>query len=152
MIATPPEDRRQSETASRVTRGVRRLLRLHDFSTLPEMPLPSGRRADVVALGGDGELLIIEVKSSLADFRTDRKWPDYRTHCDRLYFAIPGDLPPEAMPSDAGLIVADAFGAEFLREAPLHRMPPATRKAMLVRFSRYAADRLHHLYDPEIGA
>jgi hypothetical protein len=133
-----------------VCRGTRRLLRNLRFSTLTELPLASGRRADIVALASDATLVIVEVKSSIADFRADCKWTDYRTHCDRLYFAIPDGVPAAIMPEDAGLIVADAFGAAILREAPEHRLAPATRRAMLMRFAHAAAHRLHGLSDPEI--
>ncbi len=145
-----PVDGRQSETALLVARGTRRMLRVAGFSTLTELPLASGRRADIVALGGDGTVHIIEIKSSVADFRADSKWPDYRFHCDRLYFAIPGDMPAEIVPEDAGLIVADAYGAMILREAPEHRMAGATRRALLLRFAQAAADRLHGLVDPAL--
>src|SRR3984957_17479470 len=111
-------DGRQSEMALAIARGTRRLLRNLRFSTLTELPLASGRRADVVALAADGTIVIVEIKSSLADFRADQKWPDYRAHCDRLYFAIPGSMPHDIMPEDAGLIVADAYGAAIMREAP----------------------------------
>ena len=143
-----PPDRRQSETALAVARGVRRMLRHLDFSTLPELTLASGRRADLVAVDGRATIHIVEIKSSVADFRTDSKWPDYRLHCDRLYFAIPRDMPVEIMPDDAGLIIADAYGAEVYREAPEHRLAPATRRAVLLRFAQAAADRLHDLADP----
>ncbi|MDR3407372.1 MAG: MmcB family DNA repair protein [Methylovirgula sp.] len=143
-------DGRQSDMALAIARGTRRLLRNLRFSTLTELPLASGRRADIVALAGDGTIVIVEIKSSLADFRADQKWPDYRAHCDRLYFAISDNLAPEIMPEDAGLIVADAFGAVVLREAPEHRLAGATRRAMLMRFAHAAAHRLHGLTDPEI--
>lgn len=133
-----------------IGRGTRRLLRNLKFSTLTELPLASGRRADIVALARDGSILIVEIKSSLADFRADAKWPDYRTHCDGFYFAIPDGVPPEIMPADTGIIVADAFGAAILREAPEHRLAAATRRAMLMRFAHAAAHRLHGLSDPEI--
>ena len=142
-------DGRQSATALAVARGVRRLLRSLGYSTLPEVALASGRRADLVALGADGSIHIVEIKSCVADFRADQKWPDYRAHCDKLYFAIPQDMPPELLPPDAGLIVADAYGAMVLREAPDHRLAPATRRAMLLRFAQVGADRLHDLADPE---
>jgi hypothetical protein len=142
-------DGRQSATALAVARGVRRLLRSLGYSTLPEVSLASGRRADLVAVGADGSIHIVEIKSCVADFRADQKWPDYRAHCDKLYFAIPQDMPQELLPPDAGLIVADAYGAMVLREAPDHRLAPATRRAMLLRFAQVGADRLHDLADPE---
>jgi hypothetical protein len=151
LLKPPPlPDGRQSETAMFVARGTRRMLRKLDFSTVAELPLLSGRRADIVALKSDGTILIIEIKSSVADFRADSKWHDYRAHCDRLFFAIPESVPREIMPPDAGVILADAYGAEILREAPEHRMASATRRAMLIRFAHAAANRLHRLSDPEI--
>ena len=83
---------------------------------LAEVPLANGRRADLVALGPNGSLLIIEIKSSVTDFRSDRKWQDYRAFCDRLYFAVAADFPTGLIPEDCGLIVADSFGASVLRE------------------------------------
>ena len=111
-------------------------------------PLPSGRRADLVALDAAGTVWIVEIKSSIADYRADQKWPDYRAHCDRLFFATSLDVPCEIFPPDCGLIVADAFGAEFKCEAPEHKLPAATRKAMMLSFARAAALRLQSLIDP----
>jgi hypothetical protein len=143
-----PLDGRQSETALMIARGVRRMLRAQGYSTVTELPLLDGRRADIVALHGDGSLLIVEIKSSVADFRADHKWRDYAAHCDRLYFAIPAEVPASIIPMDAGLIVADPYGAEILREPTLQRIAPATRRAVLMRFAQAAADRLHRLADP----
>ena len=131
-----------------IARGVRRLLRARGFSSVTELPLAEGRRADIVAVNGDGEVLIVEVKSSLADFRADRKWRDYAACCNRLYFAISGHTPAAVMPAEAGLILADPYGAEILREADFQRMAPASRRAVLLRFAQAAADRLHRLADP----
>ena len=147
-LPKPLPDGRQSEIALLIARGVRRMLRGRGYSSVTELPLLDRRRADVVALHGDGSLLIVEIKSSIADFRADRKWRDYATHCDRLYFAIPADIPVAIMPPEAGLIVADAWGAEILREPASNRLAPATRRAVLVRFALAAADRLHRLADP----
>ncbi len=146
-----PLDGRQSPTALAVARGTRRMLSGLGFSTVAELVLASGRRADLAALGPDGSIWIVEIKSSIEDFRVDAKWPDYRAHCDRLFFAIPETVPVDVMPENAGLILADAYGAALLREAPEHRLPAATRKAVLLRFARAAADRLHRLADPEAG-
>jgi len=133
------------QTTRHVMRGARRLLRAGGFAVLAEFPLPNGRRADLVALSNDGAFRIVEVKSSRADFRADAKWLHYRDHCDYFYFAIPPEAPADAFPRDAGLIVADAYGGVVSREAPAHRLAPAGRRAMLVRFGALAAERLHAL-------
>ena len=151
MPATPlqlPSDGRQSENALKIARGTARLLHAHGFSVVSELPLPSGRRADLVGLDSGGEIWIVEIKSSVADFRADQKWPDYRAHCDRLFFATSLDVPCEIFPPDTGLIVADAFGAEFKCQGPEHRLPAATRKSMMLMFARAAARRLQSLADP----
>jgi hypothetical protein len=143
-----PVDRRQSDTALAVARGAARLLHAHGFCVVSELPLPSGRRADLVALDAGGTIWIVEIKSSVADFRADNKWQDYRAHCDRLFFATTVEVPCEIFPPDTGLIVADAYGAQFHCEAPEHRLPAATRKAMMLLFARAAAVRLQSLADP----
>ena len=58
-------------------------------------------------------------------------------------------VPCEIFPPDAGLIVADAFGAAIAREAPEHRLHAATRKSVLLAFARAAALRLAALADPD---
>ncbi|WP_152047719.1 MmcB family DNA repair protein [Aureimonas psammosilenae] len=135
-------DGRQSERAMLVRRGVQRLMGASRVSLLPELSLDSGRRADLVGLTEKGDVVIVEIKSSIEDFRVDRKWPIYRLHCDRLYFATHPGVPAEIFPEDCGLILSDGYGAEILREAPEHRLPAPTRKAMTLRFARAAADRL----------
>ena len=148
-LAELPVDGRQSQTALKVARGTARLLHAHGYCVVSELPLASGRRADLVALGADGTVWIVEIKSSVADLRADRKCMDYRRHCDRLFFATTIDMPRDVFPEDTGLIVADAFGAEIICEAPEHRLPPATRRSMMLSFARAAALRLAALQDPE---
>ena len=149
LAAALPVDGRQSDTALAIARGTARCLHALGYCVVSELPLPSGRRADLVALGGDGDIIIVEIKSSLADFRADQKWMDYRLHCDRLFFATVIDVPCEIFPRDAGLIVADAFGATIVSEAPEHRLPAATRKSIMLRFAHAAALRLQALVDPQ---
>jgi hypothetical protein len=149
VVLVPAPDRRQSETALAVARGTARLLRSLGFSCISELPLPSGRRADLVALNARGDIWIVEIKSSVEDLRTDQKWEDYRAHCDRLLFAFTQDMRCEIFPAETGLIVADAFGAHLHREAPEHRLAAPTRKAMTVRFAIAAAQRINRLVDPQ---
>lgn len=138
----PLIDGRQSHRAMMVRRGVQRLMADRCIALLPEMPLPSGRRADLVGLGEKGEIVIVEIKTSVEDLRSDRKWPDYRLHCDRLFFATHPGVPAEIFPGDCGLILSDGYAAEFLRHAPEHRLSPAVRRATTLSFARLAAARL----------
>lgn len=140
---SPLDDGRQSDRAMAVRRGVQVLLDDLGMAHLPEMTLANGRRADIVAMGKDGALWIIEIKSSIADLRADNKWPDYRDFCDQLYFATLPDVPTDIFPEEAGFIVADARGGDILRHANTHKLSAARRKAVTLRFARQAAARLH---------
>jgi len=120
----------------------------HGWAPVHEVPLPNGRRADILALRGDGGFVCIEVKSGPRDFLVDGKWPEYRDYSDELYFAVDLDFPLELLPEDAGLIVAADTGADILREAPTHPLAPSRRRALLHRFAWLAATRLASLEDP----
>ena len=134
-----------------VTRGVCRGLIDLGFVVLTEFSLRTGRRADVIGIDDAGNVTIVEVKVSTADFLADSKWPEYREFCDRLYFAAPQGFPHDILPDDCGLFVADAWGAAMLRDAPHHPLHTSRRKTVLLRFARKAADRLYRLNDPRTG-
>ena len=138
----PFVDGRQSDRALAVRTGVERYFHELGWATLPELALAGGRRADLVAISAKGDIAIIEVKSSIADFRADTKWPEYHDHCDFLYFATLTDVPRNIFPDETGLMIADAFGADILRPAEELRIAAARRKAVTLRFSRAAAQRL----------
>ena len=129
-------------------RGVCRALGDLGYAPLPEFPLASGRRADVFALGADGEALIVEIKSSVEDFRSDRKWPEYQSWCDRFFFAVADHFPLPLVPEECGLMVADSWSAVILRDAPARRLPGQRRRALTVRAAITATLRLHRLQDP----
>ena len=132
-----------------VCRGACRLMRQSGRSVLRELPLPDGRRADIMAITAGGELTIVEVKSSIEDWRVDQKWPDYLDWCDLLYFAVPVDFPQSLIAEDVGLIVADAYGGEILRHPPRRPVAAARRKALLIDCARLASERLARLEDPD---
>jgi len=142
ILKNPLMDGRQSDRAMLVRRGVQRLLTSMGARVLPELSLATGRRADLVALTRSGDIWIIEIKSSVEDFRVDRKWPEYRLHSDRFFFATHPEVPAEIFPEECGFILSDGYGAEILREAPEHRMAAATRRAVTMRFARAGAARL----------
>lgn len=144
-------DGRQSVAATDIARGSMRLMRSLGLACVPEVPLSSGRRADLVAFCPKGRIWIVEIKSCLADFQTDRKWQHYRAHCDRLYFAVDERFPVEVIPEEAGLILADRYGAQVVREPDEHPLAGATRRQLALHLAHTTALRLHRLCDPEAG-
>lgn len=129
------------ETTLAVTRGAYRLLSEMSYAPLAEVGLPNGRRADLMALGPRGEIVIVEVKSSAEDYLTDRKWGEYAPYCDAFYFAVAPEFPMGLLPGEPGLIVADGFGGAVVREAPRFPLVAARRKALTLAFARLAAFR-----------
>jgi hypothetical protein len=140
------------ELTAAITRGVARLFVDHGHAVLTEFTLATGRRLDVVAIDKTGLVSAVEVKASVADFRGDRKWPEYLEHCDAFHFAVGTDFPRELLPEDprCGVIVADRFGAELIRPPEPVKLGAARRKAVTLRFARTAAARLRSLLDPPI--
>jgi len=134
-----------------LTRGACRALDALGYACLREFPLANARRADILALGRDGELVIIEIKSSTADFRADRKWSHYRDFSDRLYFAVANGFPKRLIPEECGLMVADGFGAALLRDGIATPLSPARRRALTLRFARVAVARLCRCLEPEVA-
>ena len=148
-IVPPRIDGRQSDTALAVARGTGRLLLSLGFCCVSELALPSGRRADITAVDDGGKIWIVEIKSSIEDFRVDQKWPEYRDYCDRLFFAVAPAFPNEILPADTGLMIADRYGGEIVRAAPEHKLAGARRKAVTLRLVHTAAFRLQAAIDPE---
>ena len=129
------------ETTGAVTRGAARLLAAMGYAPLLEVSLPNGRRADIMAIGPKGQIAIVEVKSSLEDFRSDRKWGEYLAFCDIFAFAVPPEFPRDVLPPEPGLIVADAFDGAMVRDSPLSPLSGPRRKAITLAFARLAAFR-----------
>lgn len=131
-----------------LTRGVCRMLTEEGYGPITEFRLPNRRRVDIMGLGSGSEFLIVEVKSTVSDFRNDAKWPEYLPYCDRFYFAVPENFPTDILPPDCGLIVADSYGAAIRREAPEHPITTLRRRRQLLRFALTASERLHRISDP----
>lgn len=143
LNVNPTIDGRQSDSAMRVRSGVIRGLRARELVFLPEFSLKTGRRADLAALDRKGKILIFEIKSSVEDFRVDTKWHEYKDYCDQFYFATHPDVPPQIFPQDEGFIIADQYSCEIIREAEVHPLNAARRKALTLQFARAAASRLN---------
>jgi len=124
-----------------VTRGAARVLASLGYAAILEVTLPNSRRADLMAISRKGDILIAEVKSSLEDYRVDRKWQDYIPYCDQFIFAVGQDFPQHVLPPEPGLMVCDGFGGAMIREAPRQALAGARRKALTIGFARLAALR-----------
>jgi hypothetical protein len=152
ILSPPPDAAKLAEIklAERLARGVCRLFEDLGHAALTEFPLANGRRVDVIALDSVGGTTIVEVKSSLNDFRADRKWQEYLEFCDRFYFAVAPEFPHALLPSEVGLILADNWSGNILRESPALTMNGSRRKAQTLRIALTAALRLRRLSDPRI--
>ena len=146
MVSEPPPT--FPERAALIRRAAARLCVHLGWAPLHEVTLPNWRRADILALRPDGGFACIEVKSGLRDFQTDAKWHEYRDYSDALYFAVDADFPHELLPAETGLIVTAEMEAVLIRDAPGHRLTPATRRALTHRFAALAALRLAAAEDP----
>ncbi len=146
------------KAAQAVARGICRLFARNDIWCLPEMPLRSNRRADLMGIDAKGHLVIVEIKVSRADLLGDGKWTDYLDHCDRFYWGLATHLDRACMETEAfqpercGLIVADGYDAEILRPAATIPLNAARRKAEVERLARAALRRQQGLVDPGLAA
>jgi len=130
-----------------LSRGVCRCLRHLDFAPLEEFVPERGKRVDVIAINARGEIWVIECKSSRADFAADKKWGGYLEWCDRYFWAVDQDFPVELLPDATGLIIADAYGAEVVRDAPEEKLSAQRRKKVTLKVARDAARRLRGQVD-----
>jgi hypothetical protein len=151
-LSPAPDAARLAEIrmAERLCRGVCRLFEDLGHAALTEFSLANGRRVDVIALDGAGATSIVEIKSSVTDFRTDRKWHEYLDFCDRFYFAVAPEFPQALLPADVGLIIADNWSGTVIRESPVFALNGSRRKAQTLRLALTAALRLRRTVDPRL--
>lgn len=154
-LSPPATGTAETPVAGDVLRGTCRWLMRAGISPLAEVPLPGGRRADILGIDASGRLTCVEIKVSRADLRCDTKWTDYLVHCDRFFWAVPPGFPLDDLatapfrPTETGLIVADRFDADLLRDAPWRPLNAARRKAITITLARRAAHRWLAHIDPE---
>ena len=139
-----------SRKINSITRGVMRHFGQIGLSSLSEFSPVKGLRVDIIALGLLDEIWIVECKSSQNDFKSDKKWQNYLDWCDRYFWAVDGKFPIDILPSDTGLIIADAYDASILREAPLNKLSAARRKKVTKLIARSACNRLLTHTDPKM--
>jgi hypothetical protein len=120
------------------------------LSSLSEFSPIKGLRVDIITLGMSDEIWIIECKSGQSDFKSDRKWHNYLDWCDRYFWAVDANFPIDILPINTGIIIADAYDASILREAPLNKLPAARRKKITKSIAISACNRLLTHTDPKM--
>ncbi len=132
----------RSDLGKRLARGVQSLFDDLGYANMLEVNLKTRRRVDVMGVNNKGRIIIAEVKSGAADFKSDTKWQEYLEFCDEFYFAVDENFPTDLLPDDQGLIIADDYHAEILRPSADFKLNAARRKNITLRFARQAAQRL----------
>ena len=139
-----------SKNLSRIARGVMRHFAQIGMHSLSEFSPARGLRVDIITLGMANEIWIVECKSCQSDFKSDKKWQNYLDWCDRYFWAVDRKFPIDILPSDTGVIIADAYDASILREAPLNKLPAARRKKITKSIAISACNRLLTHKDPKM--
>ena len=145
LTATAPG---RDTAEARLRRGAARLLTDFGYAVLYEFKLTNGRRVDLIGLSDAAEFVIVEIKSSVEDFRSDRKWHEYLPFCERFYFAVSERFPDRLLPGDCGVIVADAYGGAVRRQATPVPINASRKRRQVLRFALAAAGRLQRRIDP----
>ena len=126
-----------------VRRGVQRLLSQMGAHVLPE--LCAGHRPACRPRGADAD------RATSGSSRSNRRSRIFASTANgRTTGCIPtaSSSPPipacrrKSFREECGFILSDGYGAEILRDAPEHRLAPATRKALMLRLARAGAARL----------
>ena len=141
---------KKSKGLNRIARGVMRHFDQIGLSSLSEFSPIKGLRVDIITLGMSNEIWIIECKSGQSDFKSDRKWHNYLDWCDRYFWAVDANFPIDILPINTGIIIADAYDASILREAPLNKLSPARQKKVIKSIAKSACNRLLTHIDPKI--
>ncbi|WP_169566622.1 MmcB family DNA repair protein [Sneathiella limimaris] len=140
----------RSDKGIRLARGVQTLFEAMGYAVMTEVKLRIRRRVDVMGINDKGHILIAEVKSGAADFRSDSKWMEYLDFCDGYYFAVDETFPTDLLPEDQGLIIADEFHGEIIRPSQDFKLNASRRRNVTLRFARQAALRLSQSSKPEL--
>jgi len=148
LLPIPADAPTNPLAATGIARGVMRLFSDLGYAALQEFPLRMKRRADIVAVNDAGEIVIVEIKSGRADFRSDRKWPDYLEFCDRFFFAVGSDFPRDILPGECGLIIADRHGGAIVRNSAATPLNGNRRRAQILQIALTASQRLARVTVP----
>lgn len=110
-----------------------------------------GGRADILAINLVGDIIIVEIKSGLADYKADNKWRQYLPYCSRFFFSFPPGtpIPPELKADpDVGILMPRADGYQrVVKRARWRKQHGKLKKYTVLGLVYRAADRnrfTHH--------
>lgn len=124
-----------------------------------EVSVSHSLRADVMTVKmKTSEVTIVEVKSSVADFRADKKWQNYKAFCNVFYFAMTPETYEKVKDSikdpDVGVLLVTSEARIKVRPK-VRTLDPATHIGVLTKMAFRSADRNRHyhksVYTPQVG-
>lgn len=110
----------------------------------------SGRlRADFLALNIKRQIIIVEVKSCVEDFKTDKKWRKYLPYCNKLYFALTPDVWDKLkaeIPQGIGVMITSGYGITIVQNAKNRPVDLEHQLEILTRLAFRQADYNRYRY------
>lgn len=104
-------------------------------------------RADILAMAMNGYMVVVEVKSSVADFRTDKKMEQYTRYCNQAYVACSAEvyakIKDKVLPN-FGIIVVDGVRCYVAKKAQKRNVHHKTKLNLITRMAYRSADATLH--------
>lgn len=101
-------------------------------------------RADVLITSMGSQIIICETKSSVADFKADKKWHQYLRYCDKFYFVMDATTyakVKELIPAKVGVfVVDDSMKIRIVRKSSTNSVKPEVRLNVITRMAYKSAD------------
>ena len=128
----------------RITDAIARSYYEQGDGVLREFKLRVKRRVDLVTLNDEGLITIIEIKSSVSDFRSDKKWNEYIEWADQFYFGVGHNFPIEILPKEHGIITTDGFDTYKVQPSPVQKLNGARRNTLVRRLAKASMRRIEY--------
>ena len=126
----------------RITDAIARSYYEQGNGVLREFKLRIKRRVDLVTINDKGWITIIEIKSSVADFRNDKKWNEYIEWADQFYFGVAHNFPIEILPKEHGIITTDGFDIHEAQPSPVQKLNGSRRNTLVRKLARASMRRV----------
>jgi hypothetical protein len=113
-------------------------------------------RADLIATNMGLYIILVEVKSSVADFRTDKKWHKYLPFSNKTYFAMAPEVyekVKDQIPKGIGIFLVYPSGHTKIKGRAHHReVDAAVKLNIAARLVYRSGETLHERKSKTAGA